>query len=225
VKRIVIHGLGGDDFLFVNQSIDVGSTIDGGSGNDRIWGGAGADSIVDLLGHNRVHAGAGDDTVMTGEGNDDVLGGAGNDILLGGAGNDLLAGGAGRDLLVGGLGSDRLFGNGEDDILIGGTLTHAANSAALSAIMAEWTSSRHYADRVANLRGTGSGSSFASRANADYYLTVDGPTATVRDDDARDVLSGNSGHDWFFANLDCNNRDSITDRQSPESTSDLDPVE
>ena len=63
--------------------------------------------------------------------------------------------------------------------------------------MAEWTSGRDYATRVANLSGTGSG----PRNNGDYFLMASGPDATVFDDGAIDVLNGGSGMDWFFANL------------------------
>ena len=69
--------------------------------------------------------------------------------------------------------------------------------AALDAIMAEWTSARSYAHRVANLSGTGSG----PRNNGNYFLIAGGPSATVFDNGAIDVLNGGSGMDWFFANL------------------------
>jgi hypothetical protein len=50
-----------------------------------------------------------------------------------------------------------------DDLLIAGPTAFDADLAALAAVMAEWTSARNYADRVANLRGT---------------AAVHGPTAT-----------------------------------------------
>jgi CSLREA domain-containing protein len=130
-------------------------------------------------------------------GNDILVGGNGADLLLGGGGNDLLAGESGRDLLIGGLGADGLAGNGDDDLLIAGTTAFDGDQAALAAVMAEWTSVRSYADRVANLRGTGTG----SRNNTAHYLKVSGPDVTVFDDAAVDVLSGGSGADWCFGNL------------------------
>jgi hypothetical protein len=71
------------------------------------------------------------------------------------------------------------------------------NQAALAAILAEWTSARSYTDRVANLSGTGSGPS----NNGNYFLIASGPSATVFDNGASNVLHGGSGLDWFFANL------------------------
>ena len=63
------------------------------------------------------------------------------------------------------------MGNSGDDILIAGTTAFDHNQAALAAIMAEWTSARSYADRVANLSGTGSG----PRDNGSVFLMASGP--------------------------------------------------
>jgi Ca2+-binding RTX toxin-like protein len=106
-----------------------------------------------------------------------------------------LHGGQGRDLLIGGLGADMLNGNAGDDLLIAGTTAFDVHEEGLAAILAEWTSARRYADRVANLRGTGSG----PRANGDVFLKASGPDATVFDDGAVDRLQGASGGSWYFA--------------------------
>jgi titin len=150
-----------------------------------------------------------------GDGNDRLQGGAGHDVLLGGAGNDTLHGGLGLDLLIGGLGADDLVGNADGDLLIAGTTAHDANEAALCAIMAEWTSARDYATRVANLRGTGSG----PRANGSYFLNA----TTVFDDGAVDRLTGSSGQDWIFANIaDGGVLDDITGVLGSELIDDID---
>jgi Ca2+-binding RTX toxin-like protein len=161
---------------------------DGQGGNDTIQVGGGITLPAWLYG---------------GDGNDTLQGGGGNDVLLGGAGNDELRGGGGRDLLIGGLGADKLRGKG--DLLIASTTAFDADLAALDAIMAEWTSSRDYATRVANLRGTGSG----PRANGGYFLQASGPGVTVFDDGAVDQLQGTSGRDWYFANLIGGVRDQV----------------
>ena len=141
-----------------------------------------------------------------GDGNDQLHDGGGNDVLLGGAGNDQLHGGQGLDLLLGGLGADDLVGNADGDLLIGGTTAFDANEAPLCAVLAEWTSGRDYAARVANLRGTGSG----PRANGNYFLAADGPGRTVFDDGAVDRLTGAGGQDWIFANIDSGILDDVT---------------
>src|SRR5262249_21367159 len=119
----------------------------------------------------------------------------GDSVLVGGAGDDTLLGGKGRSVLIGGLGADQLVGNSDDDLLIAGTTAFDGNLAALDAVLAEWASARSYADRVANLSGTGSG----PRANGDVFLKASGPDATVFDDGAVDQLQGASGMNWYFA--------------------------
>jgi|GEM_PF-1439456 len=177
-----------------------------------------------------IYAGDGDDEVQIcgsidlsawlygGAGNDRLKGGAGHDVLLGQEGNDLLVGGAGRDILIGGLGADRIVGNADDDILISGTTNHDANIAALAAILAEWTSNRTFDVRTANL-SNGSGS--ATRANGSFFLSA----TTVHDDGARDVMTGSSGFDWFFAHLGSETdltKDKITDMNAAEFAIDVD---
>jgi hypothetical protein len=132
-----------------------------------------------------------------GAGNDRLKGGGGNNVLVGGAGDNELIGGPRNDLMIGGSGPSTLLGTGGNDLMIAGTTAFDANEAALSAIMAEWTSGRSYADRIANLSGTGSG----LRANGSDFLIASGPSATVFDNGVSDVLHGGSGMDWFFANL------------------------
>jgi hypothetical protein len=118
-----------------------------------------------------------------GRGADTLTGGNGNDILLGGNGADLLSGGGGRDLLVGGNGVDQLIGGADDDLLIGGRTTYDQDQLALALILAEWTSSRTYAQRRDNLiAGTG-----VPRL-APAQIT----------DGFADVLTGDAGLELFF---------------------------
>jgi Ca2+-binding RTX toxin-like protein len=137
-----------------------------------------------------------------GEGDDVLAGGVGDDVLLGGPDDDVLLGGAGRDLLLGGTGADVLLADGGEDLLIAGTTAFDGNQAALGMVMAEWTSCRSYGARVANLRGTGSGTDFENRRNGNVFLVAGGPGRTVFDDGAADVLVGNQEMDWCFANQD-----------------------
>lgn len=181
------------------------------------------------LGSILVYAGAGDDNVqiagsialdawLYGDAGDDRLkGGAGDDVIVGSSGEDLLVGGSGRDLLIGGTGADRIVGDPDDDILIGGATSFDAQQAALCAIMDEWTSQRTYAERTSNLTGATTGG-----ANGQYYLNAGATNTTVFDDAAADVMTGSSGQDWFFANLDTGIKDKITDLSATEFAEDLD---
>mgnify|MGYP000901341363 CR=1 FL=1 len=58
----------------------------------------------------------------------------------------------------------------------------------------EWLSGRTYAERVANISGTGIG----PRNNGDFFLQ---PGATVLDDGAVDTLLGGSELDWLIYRL------------------------
>jgi len=105
-------------------------------------------------------------------------------------------------------------GNADDDILIAGWTLFEVNDAALCAIMAEWTSSREYATRVANLTGADTG----ERLNGGFFLQQG---VTVFDDDVRDVLTGSAGLDWF---LFSDTEDKVTDLSALEFADVLDYI-
>ncbi len=219
--------------------------VGGTTGDDHIQitpSGSSGDVSVDIDGVNLgtfrptsrivTYAQAGDDDVQVaggvgwpcwlygGDGADRLKGGSGNNVLLGGSGDDLLVGGGSRDILIGGAGADRIVGNAEDDVLVSGSTAFDGNEAALAALLAEWTSARDYATRVANITGTGSG----ARLNGGNFLRVTGDlaTTTVYDDGAADVMTGTSGQDWYFANLAGTGvLDRITDLSAAEFANDL----
>jgi hypothetical protein len=137
-----------------------------------------------------------------GKGADELHAGGGNSILLGMGGADKLYGSLGRDLLIGGGGADQLFGGGEQDLLIGAKTLFDKDAAALTRVMAEWTSFRDLSSRIANIQGTGSGDSFAARLNGSTFLRGSGAGATVVNDATVDVLDGQAGPNWFFAKLE-----------------------
>ena len=157
-----------------------------------------------------------------GNGDDRLKGGAGHDVLFGDAGDDLLTGNGGREFLIGGTGADRLVGNADEDVLVAGIVAHEANAVAIGSIMREWTSAGSYVARTAPYFGRSGG------LNDGFYLTAEGPTATVLDDNAKDMLTGSEGQDWFFANLfldggdDADRKDKITDLGRIEFALDLD---
>ncbi|MDB5335920.1 MAG: hypothetical protein JWN70_1539 [Planctomycetaceae bacterium] len=208
--QLVVTGTSGDD------TIVLGPTKITGEVEVRINGvGAGKfQSPTRLI----VNGLAGNDSITVdtrltlpaelngGTGNDTLSGGSGDDILNGGDGTDTLSGNAGRDLLIGGLGRDTLHGGDDDDLLVGGTTTFDTDPIALRAIASEWTSSRTYAARIANLSGTGTG----TRNNGTRYLL---PGTTVINDSSIDDLYGEGGNDWFIANLN----DVLHDRGTKET--------
>jgi hypothetical protein len=214
VRTLIVIGTPGNDKILFNPG-------DGAAGTVKVQVNDVAQGTFSPTGRLIAYGGAGDDNIQVasgimlpawlygGDGNDRLKGGGGNNVLLGGSGDDVLIGGAGQNLLIGGEGADILNAGGEDDLLIAGTTAFDANELALSAIMAEWTSGRDYATRIANLSGTGSG----PNNNGAIFLIASGPSATVFDDGAVDVLNGGAGMDWFFANL---SQDKIHGRHASE---------
>lgn len=79
IEGKLVLGGGADQYDGADGELSTGSSVDGGSGIDRMTGGAGIEFFA---------------------------GGKGNDILKGGGGNDNLQGGLGGDTLTGGKGRD-----------------------------------------------------------------------------------------------------------------------
>jgi Ca2+-binding RTX toxin-like protein len=248
VESITVQLGGGDDDLSSEKKIAIDFFVDGGQGNDDIRTAAGNDTIIDLAGNNDIRSEDGNDRITTGAGHDSIRGGKGSDLVRAGAGDDTLEGEEGndillgeegadrlngdqaRDLLIGGIGADRLVGNGDGDLFIAGTTTFDANDAALAAIMAEWSSSRSYSQRIHNLsNGTAAAgldsSQFAARANAGFFLIGNaGAGQTVFSDTDVDTLTGSQGTDWFLANRLADNGGplDIVNSQSGEISTDID---
>ncbi|SDT73095.1 calcium-binding protein [Actinoplanes derwentensis] len=103
----------------VTNNTDVPSTVDGGTGNDRLLGGSRADQLTGGAGTDRLFGLGGSDRLSGDAGSDLLNGGAGNDILHGWTGNDVLYGETGNDDLFGEAGNDRIHGGAGDDTLLG----------------------------------------------------------------------------------------------------------
>jgi hypothetical protein len=209
-------GTGNDTFKLSNGK-GVAGVIDGGTGTNTLdytayttavavtLADSGLGSATNITGGianiQNVTGGAGNDTltgnsadnVLIGNAGNDVLNGgpAGNDILVGGAGNDSLTGGSGRSLLLGGGGADTITGGGDDDILIAGTTSYDANTAALVSILNEWKrTDEDYTTRISHIRNGGG-------VNGTFKFN----SSNVHNDSSVDSLTGGAGMDWFWASL------------------------
>lgn len=193
--KFKVFKVGNTDDLRVRYRLDGGSdtwaTVNGPVDEINMQLGDGDD--VGFVSR-RVHT---DAVIDAGAGDDLLAGGSGNDILLAGAGYDTLFGGSGRDLMIGGTESDLIFGDGGSDILISGTTAFDNDRASLDAVMAEWTSSRSYSERVDNI--TGDLDLSMDGLNGEIFLIAD---ETVFDDEAIDWLIGGRGKDLYFAGDD-----------------------
>jgi Ca2+-binding RTX toxin-like protein len=106
VKRVVIRGGGGADYLNVDDSVSIPAALYGEAGSDILVGGNGDDMLF---------GGTGDDHLAGGLGDDLLVGAAGDDRLLGNEGSDTLGGGDGRDQVYSGPGKD-LLKKGDKDL-------------------------------------------------------------------------------------------------------------
>ncbi len=144
-------------------------------------------------GDESVSGDSGNDVVRGGDGCEIVPGNSGNDILPGGSGSDMILGGDGRDLLTFGTDSDLASGEKGEDIVITGSTIHDDHLTSLRSLSAEWSSPTPSAIRVANIRGTGSGTG------------LNGPTrlnaSSVIDDSVADLVLGGNDIDWLFGSL------------------------
>lgn len=176
VSAINVYGNDGND-LIIAGGLQSGTAFSayGGNGNDALLVGPLVTANVLLDG------GAGDDL---------LIGGRGNDILVGGAGNDVLASSGGSDIMIGGTGRDLLVGSGGDDLMITGSSTLEGNTAALQAVMAEWSLGTSYQSRVDHLLGNTAGG-----LNGTTVLN----STTVKNDSSGDVVIGGAGQDLYLA--------------------------
>ncbi|MEZ6130828.1 MAG: Ig-like domain-containing protein [Planctomycetaceae bacterium] len=171
---VIANGLEGNDVIRIHDETIVDARLYGNDGNDRLYAG--------LAGINLLDGGQGNDRLYASP--------LGSSVMVGGSGNDRLYGGLlSRDVLIGGTGRDQLEGGFlGGSILIGGTTDFDNDAAALSAIQAEWNSSRSTSRRIRNLRNGGG-------LNGSVVLN---PGNTVHDDNAVDQLFGGLFTDWFF---------------------------
>lgn len=118
-----------------------------------------------------------------------------------------------------------------DDILIGGTSPYdastAANVLALDSILAEWGSSKSFAQRVYNISNKTvaisgySSTEFANRKNVNAFLQVSGTGKNLAADTALDSLIGGAGSDWIIGNSGGTGTLDTTSSATNEKVSDL----
>jgi VCBS repeat-containing protein len=200
----------GDDVFEIRQAGSISSNLSGGTGTgintlsySQWTSGVTVNLSVGTVANATAVGGITSNFQMVtgGSGDDSLRGNASKTtVLIGLAGNDSLVGGTQRDILVAGLGNDLLQGGNGDDLLISGRTLYDLNFDAMKSVLAEWTSTRTFAQRTANLWGNGTG----TRSNSNYFLNsqpADDITDTVFADTDNDSLSGGLNQDWFFASL------------------------
>lgn len=126
-QPITVYGeAGNDNFNGADNSISAAGVA---RLYDLLDGGPGDDTINGESGNNRLFGG---------EGQDDLSGGPNNDVLSGGAGPDLMDGGPGADELSGGAGNDMMMARDSGssqtypDVFIGGAGSDTVDYSATS---------------------------------------------------------------------------------------------
>ena len=208
--RVLAYGNAGNDHLDARGLASKQATLDGGADNNTLYGGGAGDVLIGGIdgaegqqGNNVIIAGNGSNTIY-GNGPVGLKGSTGgNNLIFGGSGHDTIFGNyervektngqssdgaeGGQNLIIGGGGSDSLYASqmadgaegGHGSILVAGSTT--LDESALLSILNEWTSTHSYADRIANISGTGSG----PRNNGDNILQA---SVTIFDDGTSDDL-------------------------------------
>jgi hypothetical protein len=183
-------------------------TLDGGGGTNTL-------DYSQYVGDIAVNLPLGTATGLTGgiQNIQSVTGSIGNDLIAGNANANVLIGGTGRNVSIGGAGGDTLDASRatSDNILTGGTTDFDTNSAALDAIIAEWTrTDLSFKDRFSDLTsGTnGHGATPLNQVNGQLILLT---SSTVHADSSPDTLTGSNNidpatgkraHNWFFYDAD-----------------------
>ncbi len=181
-------------------SILLGSTLDGGAGDDQITGGAGVDTLLGGVGNDILRGGAGSDSLVGGVGNDqyfvdiqsdlvfesasagtDIVTTTGNFYLYANIENLTLAAGAGNIFGVGNALVNTILGNdGENLLIAGGGNDVIRGGAARDAIFGE--------DGADQIFGDG---------GIDYLIGGIGDDAINGGDDA-DEIYGQDGNDTLI---------------------------
>ena len=203
-----INGLEGNDRISGTRNADV---LDGGVGDDTVFGGRGDDSLIGGDGSDNLFGGSGNDTIDGGRQNDSIVGGAGNDTILGGLGADVLFGGTGKDLVLGGNRNDQLFGENGNDRVFGGNGDDQVDGGAGNDILRGGAQDDILVGNAGNDRAFGgTGSDVLSGGNGNDQLFGRGGFDILNGGAGDDLLEGGVQADQFiFAGAFGN--DTITD--------------
>jgi Ca2+-binding RTX toxin-like protein len=202
VTAIRVWGLTGDDSIGIGAGV-IGTTVDGGAGNDTLTGGSGNDNLI---------GGAGPDTIDGGAGNDTLEGGADSDLMRGGSGNDVYrfraAAAAETDTIIelAGQGTDRL-----DFAALAATTGVTANLASTTTTVATHSlrtvlvGAAGQAAYLENVTGGAGHDTIAGNAASNVLLggagndTLSGNAGndTLEGGAGSDNLAGGSGHDVY----------------------------
>jgi len=224
VRSIEVHGLGGNDDIFVGNVFDpegviIGVYVDGGAGNDVIITGLGDDTVDAGEGHNKVftdggddtisagagkdliNSGSGDDEIDAGEGANKVIAGDGDDVVIAGDGNNIISTGTGDDSVTTGAGKDTIFTDGGDDFIDAGDGKNnvdagSGNDTIITGIDADRINAGAGNDDI----NAGDGKNIIDAGAGDDIVTAGDGNDTIYTGDGNDVVDAGLGDNTVRTN-------------------------
>ncbi|HZL38153.1 MAG TPA: right-handed parallel beta-helix repeat-containing protein, partial [Tepidisphaeraceae bacterium] len=204
-QYIQVYGNGGNDRIDTGQ-IDpttshlLGTTLDGGDGNDTIigtfapdsiLGGAGNDVLLGLSGNDTIVAGDGNDTVHAGKGNDSITVGNGNDAVDGQDGNNTVNSGSGNDTIGFGNGDNYVNGHGGTDVVIVGDGNNTVYGGAGNDTISAGNGNNTIFGAAGNDSiGAGNGNNYINTGDGNNYVQAGA---------GQNSIYGGAGNDRIFA--------------------------
>ncbi|MFN7289416.1 MAG: Calx-beta domain-containing protein [Pirellula sp.] len=197
-----LRGGAGRDWFRVVPGVSFSGSVLGGSGLDALdyaeWSSSVSINLVTGVSTGVTGPVSSFEIFVGGSGNDILTAGGAATVMVGNAGDDLLTSGGRNDILIGGTGNNRLQGGLGSDLLIGGSTRFDSHAQALADLLAEWSSSRTYQQRIDNLRGVGTG----ERLNGNTTLGADPSDSIFADAAGLNEILGGTNVDWFIAKED-----------------------
>jgi Ca2+-binding RTX toxin-like protein len=194
-----LRGGAGSDWFRVAPGASFSGSFLGGSSLDTLDYSAWSSSVNINLATGTATGVSGTvnsfEILIGGSGHDTLTAGGAASVMVGNAGDDLLTSGGLNDILIGGTGNNRLQGGLGSDLLIGGSTRFDSHTQALADLLAEWSSSRTYQQRIDNLLGVGTG----ERLNGNTTLGADPSDSIFADANSLNEILGDSNVDWFIA--------------------------
>ena len=152
------------------------TSVNSGSGNDRLYGNGDAN---DLNGNG---------------GNDRLYGRGGNDRINGGAGADILDGGAGADQMYGSIGADTYYVDDKNDVVIDfDPMSGGTDDGAIDTVVS--TRSYSLGDYIENLTLTGTDNTHGIGNSLNNTMTGNSGNNLLYGDEGNDRLVGGAGDD------------------------------
>ncbi len=183
----------------VVPATELGSSIDGGAGDDRITTGAGRDILFGGDGQDLISSFDGNDNLQGNKGNDTLYAGSGADFVFGGQNDDLMRGELGDDWMNGNLGADTMFGDEGADTMFGGQANDQMDGGSgndrLVGDLGDDTLSGGSGDDT--LEGMAGADRLNGDAGADVIVGGAGDD-TLNGGEGADVLTGSDGRDLFL---------------------------